>query len=46
MAILGAYLYFESRNHDIKDYMKANWIGWPTDLNDKMALKAKIKECA
>ena len=29
MMILGAYLYFESKNHDITDYMQVNWLGWP-----------------
>jgi hypothetical protein len=44
MVILGAYLYFETKNQDITDYMAINWLGWPT-IQNKAALKEKIKQC-
>jgi hypothetical protein len=46
IVILGAYLYFESRHQDITDYMQVNWLGWPKSPEDRITLKAKIKQCA
>jgi hypothetical protein len=44
LAIIGAYLYFEARHHDVADYMQVNWLGWPKNLEDnRLILKAKIK---
>ena len=46
LSILGAYLYFEARHHDVTDYMQVNWLGWPKNLEDsRVTLKAKIKQC-
>ena len=44
MVILGAYLYFESRNQDIADYMQVNWLGWHTE--NRSVLKEKARQCA
>jgi hypothetical protein len=48
LAILGGYLYFESRNHDIMDYMEVNWLNWPlpNQSNYLKSLKAKVKQVA
>jgi hypothetical protein len=44
LAIIGAYLYFEARHHDITDYMQVNWLGWPKNVDDdRVTVKAKVK---
>ena len=44
LAIIGAYLYFEARHHEVTDYMQVNWLGWPKNLEDnRVSLKAKIR---
>lgn len=46
LAIIGAYLYFEARHHDVTDYMQVNWLGWPKDIEeDRVTVKAKVKQC-
>ena len=44
LAIIGAYLYFEARHHDVTDYMQVNWVGWPKNIeDDRLLVKAKGK---
>ena len=46
LVIIGAYLYFEARHHDVKDYMQVNWLGWPKNIeDDRVSVKAKVKQC-
>ena len=46
LAIIGAYLYFEARHHDVTDYMQVNWLGWPKNIeDDRLLVKAKVKQC-
>jgi hypothetical protein len=46
LAILGAYLYFETRSHGITDYMQVNWLDWPKSADELVTMKAKVKQCA
>lgn len=46
LAILGAYLYFETRSHGVSDYMQVNWLGWPKSAEEIITIKAKVKQCA
>eukprot|EP00347_Sterkiella_histriomuscorum_P010012 403339025 len=45
MCVLGAYLYLESRNHQIHDYMNVNWLNWPK-TNQIIEYKKRVKQCA
>jgi hypothetical protein len=44
LLVIGVYLYYETRNLPVNDYMQDNWFNWPNPAN-KSALKAKIKQC-
>ncbi len=45
LLIIGAYLFFESKNQPIGDYFQVNWLNWPPS-SSKTLIKKKIAECA
>jgi len=42
MCCLASYLYFETRNQNVHDYMTVNWINWPKTSNIS-AFKKRVK---